>query len=100
METLIQGLRPPETRLPRKKFHFRLASEEDNARLSGFEHNGIAPFGLHEKIPMVVSDQCLNVTNPAALFLGGGKPDVKLVVPIQDLIRAGGAIVGRIVELK
>jgi hypothetical protein len=47
---------------------------------------------------MVISSECMSVANPSILYLGGGKVDVKLAIPLQDLVRATGAIVGNITE--
>ena len=100
LRNLISELRKPEDRISKKKFHFQLASEEDNIKLSGFEHNAIAPFGLLQKIPMVIDSKCVAVSNPSILMLGGGKVDVKLCIPTADLIRATGAIVGSITDAR
>lgn len=99
LRNLIHELRPVETRISKKKFHFQLASEEDNNRLSGFEHNAIAPFGLLQSIPMIICDRCVACNEPI-LYLGGGKIDVKLALPVGDLIRATGAIVGHISDAR
>ena len=99
LRNLIHELRPVEQRISKKKFHFQLASDEDNDRLSGFEHNAIAPFGLRQPIPMIICDHCVSCNEPI-LFLGGGKVDVKLALPTSDLIRATNAIVGHISDAR
>jgi prolyl-tRNA editing enzyme YbaK/EbsC (Cys-tRNA(Pro) deacylase) len=96
---LIHSLRPPETRLPRKNIHFRLATEADNDRISGFRHNAVSPFGMLENIPIVI---CKNVVDvqPGYIFMGGGLPDVKLGVSVADFVRSTNAIVGKISNLR
>ena len=74
---LIHTLRPPASRLPRKRFHFRLAPEHISDTLSGFQHNGVSPFGMHHDIPIVICSHCLEV-QPSYLFMGGGKVDMKV----------------------
>ena len=74
---LIHTLRPPTSRLPRKRFHFRLAPEHVSDTLSGFQHNGVSPFGMHQDIPIVICSHCLDV-QPSYLFMGGGKVDIKV----------------------
>lgn len=99
LRNLIHGLRPAEQRLSKKSFHFQLASDSDSLELTGFGHNGIAPFGFSsgKQIPIVVCSRCLDV-KPPLLYLGGGKVDVKLLIPISDLLRSTNAIVGLITE--
>lgn len=96
---LIYSLRPPERRLPRKRFHFRLANEADNDRLSGFTHNAISPFGMLENIPIVI---CKNVVDvqPSYIFMGGGKVDLKLGISVADFLRSTNAKVGRVSNLR
>lgn len=45
-ENLIWSLRPVLSRLAKSKFNFKLASEENNNRLSGYKHNAVTPFGM------------------------------------------------------
>lgn len=83
--------------MSKKKFHFQLANDEDSLLLSGFGHNAISPVGLLQDIPVVICRRCLAVKN-GIIYLGGGKVDVKLAVPVVDLIRGTNAIVGDITE--
>ncbi len=94
-------MRPVEQRLSKKSFHFQLASDAESLELSGFGHNGIAPFGFSsgKQIPIVVCSRCIEV-KPPLLYLGGGKVDVKLLIPISDLLRATNAICGLITETR
>lgn len=97
LRTLIHELRKPEDRLSKKKFHFQLANDEDSFTLSGFGHNAISPIGLMQAIPVVICRRCLGIKN-GIIYLGGGKVDVKLALPVADLIRGTNAIVGDITE--
>lgn len=55
LRDVIQALRKPdEGRLPRKRFHFQLAPEDVNARITGYAHNAVSPFGLMNSIPIVI----------------------------------------------
>ena len=96
---LVYSLRPPETRLPRKRFHFRLAPEAVSDRLSGFIHNGVTPFGMLHDVPIVICRNCLDV-QPAYLFMGGGKVDIKLGISAADFVRSTDAIVGKLSSLR
>ena len=92
---MIYGLRAPDSRLPRKRFHFQLASENVSNALGGFDHNAVSPFGLLTELPIVICKRCLDV-RPPYLFMGGGKVDVKLGISIGDFLRSTNAIVGEV----
>ena len=102
----------------KKKYHFQLASNEDSYRLTGYQHNAIAPlaFTYHRHdddeeeynknhnhvspiptIPVIICKKCVNLY-PLHIFLGGGKIDVKLSMSITDLIRVTHAIVGDVTD--
>ncbi len=97
LRNLVHELSKPEDRLSKKKFHFQLADEADSLALSGFGHNAIAPIGLLQDIPIILCKRILDL-NPPILFLGGGEVDVKLALPVADLVRGTNAIVGEITE--
>ena len=100
LRTLVHELLPVADRVPKKKINFQLASDQDSFSISGFSHNAITPFGLLKDIPIVVCKRCLEGMHAPVLFLGGGKVDLKLSLPVQDLIKATGAIVGEVTELR
>jgi hypothetical protein len=95
----------------KKKYHFQLASNEDSYRLTGYQHNAIAPlaFTFHPHdveeynrnhyylIPIIICKKCVDLY-PLPIFLGGGKIDVKLSMSITDLIRVTHAIVGNVTD--
>eukprot|EP00388_Colpodella_angusta_P046183 GDKK01068504.1.p1 GENE.GDKK01068504.1~~GDKK01068504.1.p1 ORF type:complete len:238 (-),score=40.21 GDKK01068504.1:127-774(-) len=97
LRTLVHELRKPEDRLSKKKFHFQLADDQASFELSGFGHNAISPIGLKQDIPIIICNRILGL-NPAIIFLGGGEVDVKLALPVADLVRGTKAIVGDITE--
>lgn len=95
----------------KKKYHFQLASNEDSFRLTGYQHNAIAPLAFtyhpndeqeynqnhHNLIPLIICKKCVDLY-PLPIFLGGGKIDVKLSMSITDLIRVTDAIVGNVTD--
>lgn len=101
LRNLIHSLRKPEDRLSKKYFNFQLTSEEKSLELTGFGHNAISPFGLlgDKKIPIVICSRCLEV-NPPVIFLGGGEVDVKLSLPVSDLLQSVQPITGLITNLR
>jgi prolyl-tRNA editing enzyme YbaK/EbsC (Cys-tRNA(Pro) deacylase) len=97
LRTLVHEFLPIDKRLAKKKFHFQLANDEDSLALSGFGHNAISPVGLLQNLPVIMCSRCAAL-NPPIIFLGGGHVDVKLALPVQDLVAATNAIVGEITE--
>jgi prolyl-tRNA editing enzyme YbaK/EbsC (Cys-tRNA(Pro) deacylase) len=55
----------------------RLVPEEINTKLTGFEHNAVAPIGCRMKIPIIVSHRIAEL-QPSFFWLGGGEVDLKL----------------------
>lgn len=97
LRDLVHQQRSAENRLPRKRFHFRLAPADVNDALTGFEHNAVSPFGMLTDIPIIICQHALEVS-PSYLFLGGGEVDVKLGISVHDLVRAANPIVGHITD--
>lgn len=97
LRTLVHELRKPEDRLSKKRFHFQLADDQASFELSGFGHNAISPIGLKLDIPIIICNRILSL-NPPIIFLGGGEVDVKLALPVKDLVLGTNAIVGDITE--
>lgn len=88
----IRSLRPMETRLSETAFDIRVASEQDNHRITGYPHNSVTPFGLLDKtIPILLTDAVV----PLKYFwMGGGAVDLKLRVAVSEFCRAPNVIVG------
>jgi prolyl-tRNA editing enzyme YbaK/EbsC (Cys-tRNA(Pro) deacylase) len=99
LKDVIHVLRKPTERIQRNKFHFKLASEDDSFRISGFKHNAITPFGLKLQIPFVLCSRIVE-TAPDWFYMGGGQIDVKLGMPTKDFIRSMKPIIGRISKLE
>eukprot|EP01117_Protostelium_nocturnum_P017214 TRINITY_DN6977_c0_g1_i1.p1 TRINITY_DN6977_c0_g1~~TRINITY_DN6977_c0_g1_i1.p1 ORF type:complete len:210 (+),score=75.37 TRINITY_DN6977_c0_g1_i1:1-630(+) len=70
---------------PQKNYHFRYAKEEDSARLTGYDHNGVTPFGMKENIPIILSEGIAKL-DPPIFWLGGGSVDHKLMVKTDEFI--------------
>lgn len=84
--TAVRVLRKDvKTRLEESAFDFRIASEEDNRQITGFEHNSVAPFGLLKPVPIFVS----TALEPLNFFwMGGGHEHLKLGMAFSDFCRA------------
>jgi len=91
----VMQMRPEGERLSRNKCNFQLAS--DGEALTGFTHNAVCPFGLLNKIPVVLSTACVSV-KPGYIYMGGGAVNVKLGLSTQDFIKATGAIIADVSE--
>jgi hypothetical protein len=77
---------------------WRLASAEDNARLTGYGHNAISPLGMimESEVIVVISSEIVSFqTQNISPFvvLGGGHEHVKLRISIHELCHATKAIV-------
>jgi prolyl-tRNA editing enzyme YbaK/EbsC (Cys-tRNA(Pro) deacylase) len=80
-------------KLSKKKFHFRMAEEEDAIELTGFGYNAIMPFLT--KIPLLVLLSAdIAKLSPAYFWLGGGEVDLKLGISVEEFVTLTGAIVG------
>ena len=60
-----------------------LALAADGAQLAGFAHNGVSPFGMAARIPVVWCKGVLALGGAA--WVGGGEPDVKARVFVGAL---------------
>lgn len=95
LRLFVTQMRPNGERLSRNKCNFQLAS--DGEALTGFMHNAVCPFGLLNKIPVVLSTACAHV-KPGYIFMGGGAVNVKLGMSTQDFIKATGAFIADVSE--
>ncbi|KRX05402.1 YbaK/aminoacyl-tRNA synthetase-associated domain [Pseudocohnilembus persalinus] len=68
-----------------KGFHYRLVPESLQEELTGYIFNGVTPFDLltEEKIPIFLPQELVPLE---FFYLGGGHPDVKLRVSIDEFI--------------
>ena len=97
LRLFVTGLRPASdpTRLTRSRCNFQLAG--DGEELTGFFHNAVCPFGLLNKIPVVLSTACVQVS-PRYLYMGGGAVNIKLGMTTADLLASTAAVVGDVSE--
>lgn len=83
----VRGLRRLADRLDPSKFDFRVASEEDNARLTGFSHNAVTPFGMKENVPIILAKAIVdNDDMQPFIWMGGGHVHCKIGVSLHDFI--------------
>ena len=95
----MHELREKSQRLSKKKFNFQLAPNEVSEQLTGFGHNAICPFGLSTPIPIILCRRCTQMS-PALLVLGGGEVDMKLLIPLSDILRVERLVVGDVSDLR
>ena len=81
-------------RLDDSHFDIRIASEEDNAAITGYDNNAVVPFGLKDKgVTIVLSKPIV----PLRYFwMGGGHVHLKLRMTVQDFCRALNPVVADI----
>jgi prolyl-tRNA editing enzyme YbaK/EbsC (Cys-tRNA(Pro) deacylase) len=91
----VRSLRPVQDRLDGSQFDFRIASEQDNSILTGYEHNSVTPFGLlqQEEVPIVLSAA---VADLGFFWMGGGHVHLKLGMAVTDFVRALNPIVASV----
>lgn len=75
--------------MPKKWFNFRVTTEEDCKRYTGFENGGVAPLGLVMPVPVIVPRSLLDL-EPGVVWLGGGHVDWKLAVEVKAFIEKMG----------
>mmetsp|Transcript_11787 Transcript_11787/g.15374 ORF Transcript_11787/g.15374 Transcript_11787/m.15374 type:complete len:256 (+) Transcript_11787:135-902(+) len=93
LEVEVRALLPLQERLEQSKYEFRLASADDNNRLTGYVKNSVTPFGLlgKETVPIILASAIKREIN--FMFMGGGHVDLKLGMAVQEFIRATNAFV-------
>jgi len=87
LQSEIRWLMPVSKRLEPSKFEFRVASEHDNDRLTGFLHNAVTPFGMNERVPIIIAKAI--VCNPEQIrfiWMGGGHVHLKLGVAVTEFL--------------
>lgn len=94
--TAIRSLRPAQNRLDSSNFDFRVASAQDNDRLTGYSHNSVTPFGLlanKEDLPIVLDSA---IVAEGFFWMGGGHVHLKLGLSVSDFIESTQSIVASI----
>ena len=84
LATAIRKLRPATERLDESQFDLRVASSEDNDRLTGYAHNSVTPFGLKEKVPIMLSAA---IVPHGYFWMGGGHIHLKLGMSVSDFLK-------------
>ena len=74
-----------EHAVAKKQYSLRMVSGELSAALSGFEHNAVTPLGMATRMPLLLSDRLQHLAD-GTLWLGGGEPDLKLRVNVEQLM--------------
>jgi len=93
----IRDLRPEESRLPRRKFNFQFAAEEVASKITGFSKGSVTPFGMSQKIPVVLTNKVVNI-HPSYIWMGGGHIHLKLGVAIRDFFMYLNPIVADVTD--
>ncbi len=87
LQSEIRALRPVANRLDPSNFDFRVASEEENARLTGYSHNAVTPFGMLENVPIVLSKAIVDTEDMTQfIWMGGGHIHCKIGLSVSDFI--------------
>ncbi|KAJ2723696.1 hypothetical protein GGI07_002491 [Coemansia sp. Benny D115] len=81
--------------IARKHFNFRLTSPETTFEMTGYDKNGVSPFGVYVDVPVIL---CESITRlqPPVFWLGAGHVDYKLAMPADHFIRATKSLVADI----
>ena len=72
--------------LGKKKFGFRMADATASEEITGVGKNAVAPFGMKQNIPIILSDELLKL-QPGYFWMGGGHVDCKLRADTTEFIR-------------
>lgn len=84
LTTAIRKLRPAgDTRLDESQFDLRVASSEDNDRLTGYAHNSVTPFGLKDKNISIYLAEAIDSAH-SYFWMGGGHIHLKLGMATSD----------------
>lgn len=98
----VRSIRGPDhDPFPIKWVRVRAAHAEDSERLSGYPTGAVTPFGLKfpEEFTVLVSSSIMNL-RPKYVWLGAGHVDVKMRVPLDDLITYTNARIGDFTDPK
>lgn len=97
----VRALKQPVTkRYDTNKFDFRLASSEDNDRLTGYTHNAVSPFGLLDTkaVTIILSK---SITESAKfIWMGGGHVHCKIGMATSDFKHALSPLVLDVTEAR
>eukprot|EP00980_Cylindrotheca_fusiformis_P019005 scaffold6374_cov121-Cylindrotheca_fusiformis.AAC.6 len=86
LTTCLRKLLPVEDRLDESSYDIRVASPEDNDRITGYKFNSVTPFGLKEPVMIILSSEIV----PYSYFwMGGGHVHLKLGMSVSDFMKLG-----------
>jgi prolyl-tRNA editing enzyme YbaK/EbsC (Cys-tRNA(Pro) deacylase) len=86
LTTSLRKLRPVADRLDESNYDLRVASPEDNDRITGYQFNSVTPFGLQEPVMIILSSEIV----PYSYFwMGGGHVHLKLGMSVSDFMKLG-----------
>ena len=84
LATSIRKLRPVAERLDESQFDLRVADSADNDNITGYTFNSVTPFGLKEKVPIILSSAIV----PLSYFwMGGGHVHLKLGMSVSGFTK-------------
>jgi prolyl-tRNA editing enzyme YbaK/EbsC (Cys-tRNA(Pro) deacylase) len=89
LATSIRKLRPvgSSERLDESQFDLRVASVEDNDRITGYSHNSVTPFGLlQQQVPIYLSSAVAAIVD-GTFWMGGGHVHLKLGMSVADFLK-------------
>ena len=87
LQSEIRALKPVASRLDPSKFDLRLASEEHNAKVTGYSHNAVTPFGLLESVPIILAKAIVtNMDMTQFIWMGGGHIHLKVGMSVEEFI--------------
>ena len=93
----IRRLLPVTERMDDSKYDFRIASTEDNDRLTGYTHNSVTPFGLLQPVRIVLSE---NLVKLRFFWMGGGHVHLKLGMATSEFVDAVKPVIGDISNMR
>lgn len=94
LQSEIRALRPVAKRLDLNKFDFRVASAEDNSRLTGYSHNAVTPFGMLEDVTVILSKAIVDHGDMTKfIWMGGGHIHCKVGMAVPDFIRSKNPLI-------
>jgi prolyl-tRNA editing enzyme YbaK/EbsC (Cys-tRNA(Pro) deacylase) len=67
-----------------KGFKFRLASDKDMERLSGYKFNAVTPFFMSDQtLPIILDSEIANL-DCGYFWMGGGRVPLKIGISVQE----------------
>ena len=80
----------PEKKVGIKGHKFRLATDEDMDRLSGYRFNAVFPFFMKDETLPIILDQSIAELRPQYFWMGGGRVSLKTGTSVADFKKYAG----------